>query len=176
MNLSCNVEILGHQMSSRRGGQTPPRCLKAQGQKSLTIKILMRQSIFRWSHYESAKLREDVAVIRTQKKEEPRRFISRGLFPSRITKPRILCESQVRMGGKARQEMRGGGCKGGRTDERTSGTAEYSRAQMNRTDSPEYSTVYGDDKNYSAPRKNRISELSTFLLDTAVISRWVDKP
>lgn len=45
-------------------------------------------------------------------------MISHGLFSSRITKPRILCESQVRMGGKARQEMRGGECKGGRTNER----------------------------------------------------------
>lgn len=45
-------------------------------------------------------------------------MISRGLFSSRITKPRILCESQIRMGGKVRQEMRGGGCKGGRTNER----------------------------------------------------------
>jgi len=45
-------------------------------------------------------------------------MISHSLFSSRITKPQILCESQVRMGGKARQEMRGGECKGGWTDER----------------------------------------------------------
>jgi len=34
---------------------------------------------------------------------------------------------------------------------------------MNRTDSPEYSTVYGDDKNYSTLGKNRISELPEVL-------------
>lgn len=79
------------------------------------------------------------------------------------------------MGGKARQEMRGGECKGGRTDERAE-PLNIHAAEMNRTDSPEYSTVYGDDKNYSAPGKNRISELSRYFLDTAAISRWADKP
>lgn len=42
-------------------------------------------------------------------------------------------------------------------DGRASGPLNIHAAQMNRTDSPEYSTVYGDDKNYSTPGKNRIS-------------------
>lgn len=69
-------------------------------------------------------------------------------------------ERGTRMGmerGRGR-EMRGQkGVRADARDGRASGPLNIHAPQMNRTDSPEYSTVYGDDKNYSAPGKNRIS-------------------